>query len=95
MTQIGQKTSKDVENFIAKQNAIIQYNPPYIHCQNSAERAIQKIKNNLVAGLASLTKSFPIENWCKITKQANDTLNMMRPYLQNPYLSAFEALEGM
>ncbi len=51
-------------------------------------------KNHFLAGIAGLPKSFPIANWCRLTKQCDATLNMLRPCRQNPLLSAHKALEG-
>jgi hypothetical protein len=65
-----------------------------MHRTNPAERAIRTWKNHFLAGIAGLPKSFPIANWCRLTKQCDTTLNMLRPCRQNPLLSAHEALEG-
>ena len=65
-----------------------------MHHTNPAERAIRTWKNHFLAGIAGLPKSFPIANWCRLTKQCDATLNMLRPCCQNPLLSAHKALEG-
>ena len=39
---LDNETSKDVETFIAENNAKFQYTPPDMHCTNTAERAIRK-----------------------------------------------------
>ncbi|RPI66945.1 MAG: hypothetical protein EHM43_10390, partial [Ignavibacteriae bacterium] len=88
------KTSTDVEAFIQSQCIALQYTPSDIHCTNSAERAIRTWKNHFLAGIASLPKSFPIANWCRLTHQCDHTVNMLRPCRQNPALSAFEAMDG-
>jgi hypothetical protein len=92
--KMDNKTSKDVEDFIASQNTDLQYTPPDMHRTNSAECAIRTWKNHFSAGLASLPKAFPIANWCRLTNQCDYTINMLRPCRQNPLLSAFEAMEG-
>jgi hypothetical protein len=38
------ETSKDVEDFIAKNNVVFQYTPPNMHCTNTAEQAIARGK---------------------------------------------------
>ena len=63
-----------------------------MHQHNATDWAIQTSKNNLVVGLVILPESFPMENWYKITKQSDNTLNTMQPFLQNPALSALKAL---
>eukprot|EP00804_Cyclotella_cryptica_P002148 CCRYP_006557-RA/>CCRYP_006557-RA protein AED:0.44 eAED:0.44 QI:0/-1/0/1/-1/1/1/0/148 len=40
--KLDKKTSKDVEEFIASNNATHQYTPPDMHCTNLAEQAIRK-----------------------------------------------------
>jgi hypothetical protein len=92
--KMDNKTSHEVEQFIQGQQTRLQYTPPDMHCTNPAERAIRTWKNHFLAGIASLPKSFPIANWCCLTKQCNATLNMLRPCRQNPLLSAHVALEG-
>jgi hypothetical protein len=87
-------TSHEVEQFIQGQQTRLQYTPPDMHCTNPAEQAIHTWKNHFLAGIAGLPKSFPIGNWCLLTKQCNASLNMLRPCHQNPLLSAHEALEG-
>ncbi len=92
--KLDNETSKDVKAFVATEQTRIQYTPPDIHRTNPAERAIQTLKNDFLAGMAGLPNSFPIANWCHLTIQFDATLNMLRPCHQNPLLSAHEALEG-
>jgi hypothetical protein len=92
--KIDNETSHEVEKFIQGQQTRLQYTPPDMHRTNPAERAIRTWKNHFIAGIAGLPKSFPIANWCRLTKQSDVTLNMLRPCRQNPLLSAHEALEG-
>jgi hypothetical protein len=92
--KMDNKISKDVKDFIQSQKTTLQYTPLDIHCTNSAEQAIHTWKNHFTAGITSLSKSFPIANWCCLTNQCNYTINMLRPCCQNPLLSTFEAMEG-
>ncbi len=68
--------------------------PPDIHQTNSAKQAIRTWKNHFTAGIASLPKTFPIANWCRLMNQFNYTINMHYPCRQNPLLLALEAMEG-
>jgi hypothetical protein len=52
-------------------------------------------KNNFLASMAGLSKSFLIANWCRLTTQCKATLNMLHPCRQNPLLMANKALEGL
>ena len=90
--KIDNETSHEVEKFIQGQQTRLQYTPPDMHRTNPAERAIRTWKNHFIAGIAGLPKSFPIANWCRLTKQCDAILNMLRPCRQNPLLSAHEAL---
>jgi len=92
--KMNNETLHEVEKFIQAQQMRIQYTPPDMHHTNPAERAIRTWKNHFLAGIAGLPKSFPIANWCRLTKQCDATLNMLRPCCQNPLLLAHEALEG-
>jgi hypothetical protein len=92
--KMDNETSHEVEKFIQGQQTRLQYTPPDMHRTNPAERAIHTSKNHFLTGIAGLPKSFPFANWCRLTKQCDATLNMLRPCHQNPLLSAHEALEG-
>jgi hypothetical protein len=93
--KLDNETSRDVEDFIAEQQASIQYTPADMHRTNIAERAVRTWKNHFTATRAGTAPSFKMANWCKMTEQTDITLNMMRPCTLNPKLSAFEAMEGM
>ena len=93
--KLDNETSKDVEAFIAEQQAAIQYTAADMHRTNLAERAVRTWKNHFTAMRAGTPPSFKMANWCKMLEQADITLNMMRPCTLNPNLSAFEAMEGM
>jgi hypothetical protein len=92
--KMDNETSHEVETFIQGQQTRLQYTPPDMHRTNPAERTIHTCKNQFLLGITGLPKSFPIANWCHLTKQCDATLNMLRPCRQNPLLSAHEALEG-
>ena len=92
--KMDNETSHEVEKFIQGQQTRLQYTPPDMHRTNPAERAIRTWKNHFLVGIAGLLKSFPIANWCRLTKQCDATLNMLCPCRQNPLLLAHKALEG-
>jgi hypothetical protein len=92
--KLNNKTSKDVEAFVAMEQTCIQYTPPDIHCMNPAERAIRTWKSHFLPGMVGLPKSFPIANWCCLTIQCNATLIMLCPCCQNPLLLSHKALKG-
>ena len=64
------------------------------HQVNAAERAIQTVKNHLIAGLCTVHKLFPMQLWCELLQQCEITLNLLRASRRNPKLSAYAILEG-
>jgi hypothetical protein len=68
--------------------------PPYSHRRNAAERAIRSFKDQLIAGLCSADKSFPIHLCDRLLQQAVITLNMLRTSRINPKLSASTHIDG-
>jgi hypothetical protein len=62
--KLDNKTSCNVEAFIAAEQVKIQYTPPDMHRTNPAKRAIQMWKNHFTAGIAGIPSLFPIANWC-------------------------------
>ena len=71
------ENSKGVENFIAEQQAKVQYTPADIHRTNIAEQYSRTWKNHFTAVKAGSPPSFCMANWCKMTEQCDITLNMM------------------
>ena len=72
----------------------VQFVTPYNHQVNAAKRAIQTSKNHKILGLCICDEQFLSILWCKIIKQAQDTLNMLRTSRVHPKLSAVHILEG-
>ena len=66
---------------------------PHNHRSNAAERVIQTFKNHTIAGLCTCDEYFPSVLWCKLIKQAKDTLNMLHTSRVHPNLSAYHVLE--
>ena len=67
---------------------------PHIHQRNPAEMAIRTSKNYLIAGLSSTDSNFPMQVWYRLLPQTEMKLNMMRPSMLNPKLSAYAQLHG-
>ena len=47
-----------------------------------------------MAELASVDKTFPIYLWCRMVKQAQITINLLRTSRTNPRLSAYAQIFG-
>ena len=88
------EANAELKQSIAKHNIQYQLTPPHIHRINAAERAIRTYKNHLLAGLASVNPSFPINEWDRLLPQADFTLNLLRTSRINPNLSAYAIIHG-
>ena len=62
--------------------------------RNLAERAIQTLKDHLIAGLCSCDPKFPLHLWDKLIPQGLITLNLLRPSHTCPQLSAYAQIHG-
>jgi hypothetical protein len=85
--KLNNKTSTEVETFIATKQTCIQYTP--------LDMSYAPGNNVSLVGMAGLPKSFPIANWCRLTPQCNATLNMLHPCCQNPLLLAHKVHKGL
>ena len=92
--KLDNETSKEVEAFVASQQAEIQYTPPDMHRTNPAERAIQTWKSCKKSSLASVPNDFPLALWCRMCAQVDLSVNIVRKCRQNPLLSAWAAMNG-
>ena len=72
----------------------MQLVPPNNHRRNYAERAIGIFKNHFISGLSTLHRIFPLELWCRLLPQAEDSLNILQFINFNPSISAYTALHG-
>jgi hypothetical protein len=88
------EASKLLKAYLHQQDITFKLVPPYSYRRNSAERAIRSFKDQLIAGLCSTDKSFPIHLWDRILPQAVMTLNMLRTSRINPKLLAATHIFG-
>ena len=91
---IDNVATKAVKSYLEDEGIKMQLVEPHNHRSNAAERAIQTFKNHTIAGLCTCDEDFPSVLWCKLIKQAQDTLNMLRTLHVHPQLSANHVLEG-
>jgi hypothetical protein len=92
--KLDNEASKLLKMYLHQQDITFQLVPPYIHRQNSAERAIRSFKYHLIAGLCSTDKSSPMHLWDRLLPHAVMTLNMIRTSRINPKLSAATHIFG-
>lgn len=91
---MGNKMSKQVQQFFDSAGISYQLAPPHIHRCNAAKRAIRTFKNHFIAGLASTDKTFPIYLLDRLVQQAVFTLNLLCRSRCNPNLSTHAQLFG-
>ena len=83
-----------LKTFLRESSVKFQLVPPYLHCTNAAERAIQTYKDHLNAGLISCEPNFPLHLWDRLIPHATLTLNLLSPSRINPRLSSEAQLNG-
>ena len=92
--KMDNKTSRDVEDFIASQQIVQQYTPTGMHRTNPSEQAVQTYKSCIKSTVASLPPTFTITYWCGLIPQVDFSINIVRKFRKNPLLSAWTAMEG-
>jgi hypothetical protein len=94
LMKLENEASKLLKTYRHQDNITFQLVPTYSHIRNSAQRAIIKFKDHLIAGLCSTDKSFPMHMWDRLLPQEVITLNMSRTSRINPKLSASTHIDG-
>ena len=95
VARLDNETSNLLEKFFKEEAKLpFQFISAGTHRANKAERAIQSFKNHFIAGLASIDVKFPMEYWISLGLQAEITLNILRPYADDPSISAYEGIMG-
>ena len=91
---LDNETSQEMKAYLKGKEVTFQFVPPHNHRKNAAERAIRMFKNHFITILCMLYPNFSMSLWCRLLKQAEITLNMVRPCRTNPRMSAYTSLEG-
>ena len=86
--------SKAIKKYLGGQNNIIQLLEQHNHWVNELERAIQTFKNHRITGISTCDETFPSVLSCKLIKQANDKLSVLRTSRTHPQLSEYHVFEG-
>ena len=77
------------QNYITVEQTEIQLVEPHNHRVNAAEPAVKSTKYYTLANFATLDPNFPIQLWCKFTKQIETTLNILRTSRRDNSKSAY------
>ena len=62
--------------------------------ENVAEKAGQFFKDHFGAVLCGADTNFPTKHWCRILRQAEHQLNLLRKSRVDPSKSSFEVMNG-
>ena len=93
--RMDNKTSAEVEHFIAEQNTNVKYTVPEKNNCAPEKKAVQTFKSCFKSTTVSLPPEFPISYWCRLLTQVDLCVNSVRPCRQNPTLLLWAAvLEG-
>ena len=92
--RLDNECSNILKEYLHEKDIHHQLAPPGIHRRNAAERAIQTLKDHLIAGLSTADPHFPLHLWDQLLPQALLTLNLLRGSRLNPKLSAYMQLHG-
>jgi hypothetical protein len=82
------KASTAVKEFLRKESIEYHLVPPHIHRCNSAERVIHIFKAHFITGISTVDTHFSMHPWCRLTRQATITLNLLRNSRLNTKLLA-------
>ena len=89
------EASKELKRYISLEEEMkYELVPPHIHRRNAAEQAITTFKDHLISGFHTADPDFPMYLWCRLAKQTEMTLNMLRKSILNPKISSYCQLEG-
>ena len=91
---LDNECSKTIQLYLESQGTKRHHVAPHDHRINAAEPAVKTAKYHLIAALATLDWSCPIQLWSKMLQQVQDTLNMFRTSRNNTTKTAYQELEG-
>ena len=92
---LDNECSSEFKTAIRKNGMKFQLVPPNDHRRNVAEKSIQVFKDHFISVLCGTDISFPMRLWCRLLRQAEDQLNMLRTSRVDHTKSAFEVLHVM
>ena len=81
---------KSLKIFITEVDERFQLIPPHIFQVNVAKRLVHMWKNHFMAGVCSIHPDLPIHLWFCLIQHSDITFNMLRAFIMNPKLLAYE-----
>ena len=91
---LDNECSNKSKEAIRKNVGNYQLVPPHDHRRNVAEKAIQVFKDHFISVLCGTDTSFPVCLWCRLLRQSEHQLNMLRTSRVDNSRSAFEIIGG-
>jgi hypothetical protein len=91
---LDNKCSEEFKATIRKNKMTFQLVPPHDHRINIAEKAIQTFKAHFISILCGTDITFLLHLWCRLLRQSEHTLNMLRHARITPTVSAYAYLWG-
>jgi hypothetical protein len=92
---VDNETSLECREHFLSQRLPVTFVPPQTHRSNPAERAVRtdtNLTNHLITVFSSTHPDFPDDLWDRLLPCAEITLNVMRSWRPDPYLSAWSGL---
>jgi len=77
LQKLDNEVPASLKKYMQQNEVNYQLVPPYLHGQNTAERAIGCFKDHFIVGLCSTDKNWPINLWCRFLPQYTVTLNIL------------------
>jgi hypothetical protein len=91
---LDNKYSEEFKATIRKNKMTFQLVPPHDHWRNITEKAIQTFKVHFISILCGTDITFPLHLWCRLLRQSEHALNMLRRARITPMVSVYAYLWG-
>ena len=88
------EASSTVMSWLEQNKLDAQKISPHNHQAKTAQIIIETAKHHFISGMAGTDENYTIQEWDRGVAQSQRTLNMLRPCIINPKLSADAFLEG-
>ena len=88
------QATKYIKKFLTEEESKLKLAEPHNKRVNASEQGIQTWKDAFIAALATADSDFPLQLWDRLTKQVQDTLNLMRASRIDPTKLAYGILNG-
>ena len=91
---LDNECSQAIKKFVQSKKSEIQLVEPHNHRVNAVEPAVKTAKYHLLAALATIDPSYPLQVWDAFLQQVQETLNLLRTSQRNNKISAYKDMAG-